>query len=115
MCACRSGREIHLPADSVATIDSAGLLGDKFVKLIPGKSTKILPTDGSGVITNTKTYKSLEQQVGEIIFLATDLGKPSNGEGTGSGGGGTGAAPAPAPSPAPAPNAPAAGEGAKKP
>ena len=95
--------EIHLPSDSTATIDSTGLLGDKFVKLIPGKSTKLLPTDGSAVIADTKPYKSIEQQVSEIIFLATDSGKPAAAS-SGS------AAPAPAPTPAPAP-----GDGEKKP
>ena len=64
---------IHLPDDTVATIDSTGLLGDKFLKLIPGKSTKTIPAGGK--IANTKTYKSLEELVGEIIFLATDSGK----------------------------------------
>jgi phospholipid/cholesterol/gamma-HCH transport system substrate-binding protein len=66
--------DIKLPEDSSATIDSSGLLGDKFVRLIPGRSGKTLPTDGTGVVKNTKTYKSLEQMVGEIIFLATDSG-----------------------------------------
>jgi phospholipid/cholesterol/gamma-HCH transport system substrate-binding protein len=96
--------DIHLPADSVATIDSTGLLGDKFVKVIPGKSSTLLPTDGSAVIANTKTYKSLEQQVGEIIFLATDSGKPAGGSSDGA-----------ASAPTPAPDAPASGDGEKKP
>lgn len=69
--------DIKLPADSSATIDSSGLLGDKFVRLIPGRDSKTLPTDGSGIVSNTKTYKSLEQMVGEIIFLATDSGGKS--------------------------------------
>jgi phospholipid/cholesterol/gamma-HCH transport system substrate-binding protein len=96
---------IHLPADSTATIDSSGLLGDKLVKVIPGKSKQMLPTDGSAVIANTKPYKSIEQQVSEIIFLATDSGKPAGGSGGGD------ATPAPAPD---TPNAPA-GDGEKKP
>jgi phospholipid/cholesterol/gamma-HCH transport system substrate-binding protein len=64
---------IHLPDDTVATVDSSGLLGDKFLKLIPGKSGKIIAPGGK--IANTKTYKSLEELVGEIIFLATDSNK----------------------------------------
>jgi hypothetical protein len=30
-----------------------------------------------GVIAKTKTYQSLEEQVAQIIFLATDSGKPA--------------------------------------
>jgi phospholipid/cholesterol/gamma-HCH transport system substrate-binding protein len=70
--------DIKLPEDSSATIDSSGLLGDKFVRLIPGRSGKTLPTDGTATVTKTKTYKSLEQMVGEIIFLATDSGGKSD-------------------------------------
>ena len=83
--------KIHLPVDTVAAIDSSGLLGDKFVKLIPGRDAKILPTNGTAVIAKTKTYKSLEQQVGEIIFLATDSGKSAGGGAApgATGGGGT--------------------------
>lgn len=68
---------IHLPDDTVATVDSSGLLGDKFLKLIPGKSTKTI--EPGGAIAHTKSYQSLEELVGQIIFLATDLGKSSGG------------------------------------
>ncbi len=108
--------EIHLPSDTVATIDSAGLLGDKFVKLIPGHKKTMLPADGTAVISDTKTYKSLEQQVGEIIFLATDSsGKPSGGNGAPGAGAGTGTGVTPSPAPAPAPDTAPAGEDQKKP
>lgn len=61
--------DIHLPLDTEATIASSGMLGDKYIMLIPGKETTML--DAGGVITKTKDYRSLEDQVGEIIFLAT--------------------------------------------
>jgi len=61
--------DIKLPADTVATISSSGLLGDKYVMLMPGQADETL-TEGSE-IANTKDFKSLEDQVGEIIFLAT--------------------------------------------
>jgi len=70
---------IHLPDDTVATVDSTGLLGDKYLKLIPGKSATTLAAGGK--ITKTKSYKSLEEMVGDIIFLATDSsGKPAGEE-----------------------------------
>jgi phospholipid/cholesterol/gamma-HCH transport system substrate-binding protein len=73
--------ELHLPTDTVATVDSEGLLGDKFLKLIPGTAkTTIAP---GGTIADTKTYKSLEELVGEIIFLATSGGKTTSGDDAG--------------------------------
>jgi len=64
--------DIHLPVDTVATVDSEGLLGGKYVKLIPGHKAQTIPADGT--IDQTKNYQSLEEMVGKIIFLATDGG-----------------------------------------
>jgi phospholipid/cholesterol/gamma-HCH transport system substrate-binding protein len=69
--------EIHLPTDTVATIDSEGLLGSKFVKLEPGRSRQIIPAGGT--IAQTRNYESLEEMVGKIIFLATDGGQAKQG------------------------------------
>ncbi|MTJ82390.1 MAG: outer membrane lipid asymmetry maintenance protein MlaD [Telmatospirillum sp.] len=71
--------DIRLPEDTTATIASDGLLGGKYVKLDPGRSARMIPADGT--ITNTRNYKSLEEMVGEIIFLATDAGKPAGAAG----------------------------------
>ncbi len=62
-------REVKLPVDTVASIASEGLLGGKYVRLEPGIK-KAFIEDG-GTITKTKDFRSLEDQVGEIIFLAT--------------------------------------------
>lgn len=71
--------DIHLPSDTVAVIASEGLLGGSFIQLNPGRSSQTIPPDGT--ITNTKNFKSLEEMVGQIIFLATDNGgaKPNGG------------------------------------
>jgi len=61
--------DIKLSTDTVATISSSGMLGDKYVMLLPGQSQEKLGT--GGVIGKTKDFRSLEDQVGEIIFLAT--------------------------------------------
>ncbi|MCW9032791.1 MAG: MlaD family protein [Alphaproteobacteria bacterium] len=61
--------DIKLPKDTVATIASDGMLGGKYIRLMPGKSKEFLSADG--VIAKTKDYRSLEDQVGDIIFLAT--------------------------------------------
>jgi len=71
--------DIHLPSDTMASIASDGLLGGKFVKLDPGRSGQAIPPDGN--ISNTKNFKSLEEMVGDIIFLATDSGGTKTGGG----------------------------------
>ena len=62
-------REIKLPVDTVASIASEGLLGGKYVRLEPGTDKSYIKHGGT--ITRTKDFRSLEDQVGEIIFLAT--------------------------------------------
>jgi len=61
--------DIKLSTDTVATIASSGMLGDKYVVLLPGQGKDQLAV--GGVIIKTKDFRSLEDQVGEIIFLAT--------------------------------------------
>ena len=68
--------DIRLPADTVASIATQGLMGDKYIRLEPGSMEQRL---GNGdVLKNTRDYKSLEDTVGEFIFLATG----STGEGS---------------------------------
>ncbi|WNJ98335.1 outer membrane lipid asymmetry maintenance protein MlaD [Thalassospiraceae bacterium LMO-JJ14] len=64
--------DVKIPADSVAAIGSSGIVGGKFVSIQPGGSKDFLAADGK--ISRTKDFKSLEDQVGEIIFLATGGG-----------------------------------------
>jgi phospholipid/cholesterol/gamma-HCH transport system substrate-binding protein len=61
--------DIRLPVDTIAAIASEGPLGDKYVQLQPGTNTAMIAP--GGVIKETRSYRSLEDQVGEIIFLAT--------------------------------------------
>ncbi|NQU61989.1 MAG: MCE family protein [Rhodospirillales bacterium] len=61
--------DVKLPTDSVATIASEGILGGKYVRLEPGKAKTYV--DAGGALTKTRDFRSLEDQVGEIIFLAT--------------------------------------------
>lgn len=62
--------EIELPEDTVAAIVGDGLLGGKYVDLQPGQAQEKIK-DG-GVITKSQDFRSLEDLVGEIIFLATN-------------------------------------------
>lgn len=67
--------DVKLPKDSTVAIVSDGLMGDKFVKIEPGRSKEFLQ-DGDS-FTKTKEFKTLEDMVGEIIFMVTD-GDPKN-------------------------------------
>ena len=60
---------MKLPIDTEATIADVGIMGDKYVRLEPGKSRALLK-DGDKIM-NTKNYKSLEDSVSEFIFLST--------------------------------------------
>ena len=62
-------REVSLPADTVASIASEGPLGGRYVRLEPGGASATIPAGGR--IRETRGFRSLEDQVGEIIFLAT--------------------------------------------
>ncbi|MEQ9555700.1 MAG: outer membrane lipid asymmetry maintenance protein MlaD [Rhodospirillales bacterium] len=61
--------DVKLPKDTVATIGSEGILGGKYIRLKPGQDAETLPAGGR--IAKVEDFKSLEDQVGEIIFLAT--------------------------------------------
>lgn len=60
---------LRLPEDTVAAIGSQGILGGAYVRLEPGRAKTYIAAGGT--ITKTKDFRSLEDQVGEIIFLAT--------------------------------------------
>jgi phospholipid/cholesterol/gamma-HCH transport system substrate-binding protein len=55
-----------LPDVTVAEILSAGLLGDKYMALVPGGSEKTIPPGGR--ITYTQAPVSLENLIGQMIF-----------------------------------------------
>ncbi len=60
---------VKLPKDTIAMIASEGMIGGKYVRLRPGQAKEYIKPDGE--IGKTEDFKSLEDQVGEIIFLAT--------------------------------------------
>lgn len=64
---------VKLPADTEAAIDSEGMLGGMYVRLLPGTTKERLAEGGR--VAKTRDHRSLEDQVGEIIFLATSPGK----------------------------------------
>lgn len=71
---------VKLPDDTVAEIVSAGLLGDKYLSLVPGGSDKMIPPGGT--IKYTQSSVSLENLIGQMIFSAPG-GKKTPAEGSG--------------------------------
>lgn len=57
---------VKLPVDTVATISSSGLLGDKYLSLEPGNEDKDIPPGGA--IEHTQPPMSLESLIGQFIF-----------------------------------------------
>jgi phospholipid/cholesterol/gamma-HCH transport system substrate-binding protein len=81
---------VQLPDDTVAEIISAGLLGDKYMSLVPGGSDKVIPPGGK--ITYTQSSVSLENLIGQMMFSTPGAKKSGDAEAPAPGGG---AAPAP--------------------
>jgi len=57
---------IKLPSDSVATIASSGLLGDKFLSIVPGNEDEFIKPGGR--ISHTTPPISLESLIGQYIY-----------------------------------------------
>ena len=64
---------VELPADSSAAIVSSGLLGGKYLSLVPGGDEKILK-DGQE-ITLTQSSVNLEDLIGRYIFSGQSAGR----------------------------------------
>jgi len=65
----RVDSSLRLPNDTSAEISSDGLLGSKYIALVPGGGERIL-ADGSE-ITITQSAVNLEQLLGRFIFSVT--------------------------------------------
>jgi phospholipid/cholesterol/gamma-HCH transport system substrate-binding protein len=61
----RIRRGIKLQEDTIASIRTRGLIGDKFVNLSPGASDRLIPSDGK--IRETESAVDLEGLIGEFI------------------------------------------------
>src|SRR3712207_1339891 len=87
---------LKLPDDTSAEVTSEGLLGGRYVSLVPGGSEKML-ADG-GRITQTQGSVSLESLLGRFIFSVTQMNSKAQNQQGGQGGaaeGGGSAAAAP--------------------
>ena len=57
---------IKLPADSAAEVVSDGLLGGKYLSLVPGADSKLL--EAGGEIKFTQSPINLESLIGQLLF-----------------------------------------------
>jgi phospholipid/cholesterol/gamma-HCH transport system substrate-binding protein len=69
---------LRLPADSSAEITSEGLMGGKYVALVPGGEEKVLANGDT--ITITQSSVSLESLLGRFIFSVTQMNASREGE-----------------------------------
>lgn len=67
----RVDRSLRLPNDSSAEITSDGLLGGKYLSIVPGGAERLL-ADGAR-ITETQGSVSLESLLGRFIFSVTQM------------------------------------------
>jgi phospholipid/cholesterol/gamma-HCH transport system substrate-binding protein len=66
--------EYHIPVDSVASIQTQGLLGEKYVELLPGKDTqRTLPAGGQ--IANTVAPTNMDDLVRKLDSIGDDIKK----------------------------------------
>lgn len=61
-------RSVDLPEDTIASIQTEGLLGQRYVTLKPGGLPGNIPKDGSGRIIETNPPLILENLLGEMVF-----------------------------------------------
>jgi phospholipid/cholesterol/gamma-HCH transport system substrate-binding protein len=65
--------QVKLPTDTVAQIASSGLLGDKYLSLVPGGADETIPPGGR--IQFTQPAISLESLIGQYIFSSQQQGQ----------------------------------------
>lgn len=71
----RVDRSLRLPNDSSAEVSSDGLLGGKYLSIVPGGADRVLAEGGR--ITETQGSVSLESLLGRFIFSVTQMNQPA--------------------------------------
>jgi phospholipid/cholesterol/gamma-HCH transport system substrate-binding protein len=62
----RIERNVKIPVDSIASIRTRGLIGEKFVKITPGGDDELLQPGGE--ISETESVVDLEEMIGKFIY-----------------------------------------------
>ncbi|MGB9667555.1 MAG: outer membrane lipid asymmetry maintenance protein MlaD [Thermosulfidibacteraceae bacterium] len=71
--------KVKIPDDSIAAIKTKGLIGEKFVEILPGASVNYLKPGEK--IVNTQPAFSIEDAIGKYIFGGTGESSSSGSEG----------------------------------
>lgn len=72
----RTDESVKLPEDTIASVRSRGLIGDKYVMLSPGASDKMIPPGGR--IRETESPPDLTDVIGK--YIGGDLTSKGGGE-----------------------------------
>jgi phospholipid/cholesterol/gamma-HCH transport system substrate-binding protein len=59
-------KDVILSDDVIASVTTAGLIGDKYIKISPGGSETMLKPDG--MITETESSVNLEELISKYVF-----------------------------------------------
>lgn len=59
-------KDVALSSDTIASVRTTGLIGDKFIKISPGDSENILKP--GGMITETESAVDLEDIISKYVF-----------------------------------------------
>lgn len=71
-------KDVQLEEDSIASIKTMGIIGDKYVSIAPGASdTYIKP---GGTIRETQPPLDVESLISRFVFGSMDSNKPKSGE-----------------------------------
>jgi phospholipid/cholesterol/gamma-HCH transport system substrate-binding protein len=62
---------VRIPVDSVAAIRSRGLLGEKIVEILPGRSPELI--EGGGVLTRVEEAADIDQLVNRLAQISDDI------------------------------------------
>jgi phospholipid/cholesterol/gamma-HCH transport system substrate-binding protein len=68
----RIQEDVRIPVDSVASIQTQGLLGEKYVEILPGKETEQMLPPG-GRLTNTIPPANLDEIVRKVSAISENL------------------------------------------
>lgn len=64
----RLPKTLALPADTIASIKTAGLIGDKFIGLAPGGDPDLIAADGTGRITEHEDDVDIASLISRFAF-----------------------------------------------
>jgi len=59
-------KEVTLTDDVIASVSTAGLIGDKYIKISPGASEEVIKP--GGMITETESAVDLEELISKYVF-----------------------------------------------